>query len=161
MESFFDAKYIDIRDGKTKSGTELCYTRLDNASSWRTTCKNEVDNLRQYREKKITKGRKQRECHFYCLKPGDLIFINLGNHKGNLAEVKTMQIQKGKYKIFFTYKNQKVDNPTISLSSEEYEQLKKNECSKVKIVRTRRGMIWRKYNRLEYENTYKDQYDKN
>jgi hypothetical protein len=161
MESFFDAKYIDIRDGKTKSGTELCYTRLDNASSWRTTCKNEVDNLRQYREKKITKGRKQRECHFYCLKPGDLIFINLGNHKGNLAEVKTMQIQKGKYKIFFIYKNQKVDNPTISLSPEEYEQLKKNECSKVKIVRTRRGMIWRKYNRLEYENTYKDQYDKN
>lgn len=60
-------------------------------------------------------------------------------------------------KIRFTYKAQTVKYPSISIKPEEYELLKNNLLDKVKIVRTRRGMIWRKYNRLEYEATHADQ----
>mgnify|MGYP002559996410 FL=1 len=161
MESFFDAKYIDSRDGRIKSGTELCYTRNQNSSSKRTTNQDEIVNYRQYRKDKVSKGRRQKECHSYCLKSGDLIYIRHGTHRGNIAEVTTVQNVNGKYKILFAYENQVVKYPSIMLSKEEYLLLTKNQCEKVKIVRTRRGMIWRKYNRLEYEQLHNNQYDKN
>ena len=67
------------------------------------------------------------------------------------------KLPNGNFKIRFTYKAQTVKYPSINIKSEEYELLKSNLLDKVKIVRTRRGMIWRKYNRLEYEATHADQ----
>lgn len=78
-----------------------------------------------------------------------------------MAEVSTMQINpNGTYKIKFTYPEQTVQCPSINFSKEEYELLKTNRSSKVHIVRTRRGMIWRRYNRLKYEQLHKDRYEK-
>lgn len=161
METFTDAKYIDSRDGKKKNGNQLAYIRLSNRPSARVTQKEYIDNQRIYREKKISPGKRTFVKHSYCLKSGDLIYINAGGHKGILAEYVTSQIVKsGGYKILFTYEGQSVDNPSITLKPFEYEQLRENKCEKIKIVRTRRGMIWRSIDRLEYESLHCDQYDK-
>ena len=158
METFSDAKYIDVRDGKEKSGNTLYKERLPNAPSKRVTQKEYINNMRQFRGKKIKPGKRTFVCNSYCLKCGDLIYINSGKHKGNIAEVESMQkLPNGNFKIRFTYKAQTVKYPSINIKPEEYELLKSNLLDKVKIVRTRRGMIWRKYNRLEYEATHADQ----
>ena len=67
LEKFYDAKYIDSRDGKTKPGKELFSgrtTRNKNLNS---------ENLHIYRKKKVKKGsvsiRKQR----YSLQPNDTV----------------------------------------------------------------------------------------
>ena len=39
-------------------------------------------------------------------------------------------------------------------------ELTHNQCEKIKIVRTRRGMIWRKVNRLEFEENTTEQIDR-
>ena len=66
-----------------------------------------------------------------------------------------------KYDIYFTYENKDVAYPSIKLSKEEYYNLKANgECEKLKIIRTRRGMIWRRFDRTKYESEHKNQYDK-
>ena len=70
------------------------------------------------------------------------------------------QIKKnpnGTYKIVFSYNNPKCKDPSISIKEKEYEELTHNKCEKVKIVRTRRGMIWRKVNRLEFEENTAEQ----
>lgn len=161
METFTDAKYIDSRDGKKKNGNELAYIRLSNRPSARVTQKEYVDNQRIYREKKVSPGKITFVKHSYCLKSGDLIYINKGNHKGILAEcVYSKRTKNDGYQIFFTYEGQAVDNPSITLKLFEYEQLCENNCEKIKIVRTRRGMIWRSADRIEYESLHNDQYDK-
>ena len=93
------------------------------------------------------------------MKPGDLVYINYGKHKVKIAEFTTMQkTPTGSYKIKFIYDGQECKNPSISIKPEEYNQLTTNQCNKIKIVRTRRGMIWRKTNRLEYESNTPEQY---
>lgn len=67
LETFTDAKYIDSRDGKAKTGMQL--------SSGRTSRKIDpnVPNLRQYRQQKTHKGiRSIRRAH-YKYQPNDLI----------------------------------------------------------------------------------------
>lgn len=161
MESFTDAKYIDSRDGKEKSGSSLKKERLSNAPSRRVTQKEYINNQRQYRLCKVKPGKRTFICNSYCLKVGDLIYINHGKHKGRIAEVEAMQKnQNNTYKIRFTYEGQSVKFPSINIKPEEYEQLRNNKCEKIKIVRTRRGMIWRKVDRQEYERSHSDQYSK-
>lgn len=163
MVAFFDAEYIDTRDmdGKPKSGKELSYNRLSTAVSKRTTRKEDIENNRVFRGKKVSKGRFQKVCHSYCLKSGDLILIKYGKKINTIREVKTLQIVNGKYKILLAYDGKDVKNASVSISSEEYQNLKNNgDCSKIKIVRTRRGMIWRKHDRLKYELEHQDQYRK-
>ena len=161
MESFTDAKYIDSRDGKEKSGSSLKKERLPNAPSRRVTQKEYINNQRQYRLCKAKPGKRTFICNSYCLKVGDLIYINYGKHKGYIAEVEAMQKnQNNTYKIRFTYEGQSVKYPSIKIKPEEYEQLRNNKCEKIKIVRTRRGMIWRKVDRQEYERSHSDQYSK-
>lgn len=158
MENFSDAKYIDVRDGKEKSGNTLYKERISNAPSKRVMQKEYINNMRMFRGEKTQKGKRTFVCNSYCLKCGDLIYINFGKHKGNVAEVKTIQKNtSGSFKISFTYKDQISKYPSISIRPEEYELLKNNQSDKVRIVRTRRGMIWRKFDRLEYESTHLDQ----
>ena len=199
MESFTDAKYIDSRDGKKKNGNDLKIIRYDTKSK-RSTNKENINNERVYRKEKVSKGKKQFECHSYCLKAGDLIYINEGKHKGKIVEVSKMQIIRSnihkpiininilddkkidfnrelekkkiishmsdyekrfvRYQIVFKYKESEAKDPSITLTQEEYNKLKENKSNRVKIIRTRRGLIWREYDRLTYEAENMDQEEK-
>lgn len=64
------------------------------------------------------------------------------------------------YRIYFTYEEQIADKPSIQFPIKEYEKLKENKSDRVKIIRTRRGLIWREYDRLTYEAENMDQEEK-
>ncbi len=84
MEQFYDAKYIDIRDGKAKSGSELFSGR-------RTRNKNEnTENLRQYRGRKVKPGPRRIKVHRYPYRQHDLVL-----YEGYIYSVIGMQ-NKGK-----------------------------------------------------------------
>lgn len=196
MENFFDAKYIDSRDGKVKTGGDLKKLRYGTKSK-RSTNKEHIENLREFRKEKVKKGDFHFICHSYCLKAGDLIYIKQGKHKGKTAEVTSIKASRKKciepiveinnkvmdinreikkrkfepnmteyeksllrYRLLFTYKGCTAKEPQIELSKEEYDALTRNKSDKVAIVRTRRGMIWREYDRLTYEAENMDQEEK-
>lgn len=196
MENFFDAKYIDSRDGKVKTGDDLKKIRYGTKSK-RSTNKEHIENLREFRKEKVKKGDFYFICHSYCLKAGDLIYIKQGKHKGKTAEVTSIKASRKKciepiieinnkvmdinreikkrkfepnmteyeksllrYRLLFTYKGCTAKEPQIELSKEEYDALTRNKSDKVAIVRTRRGMIWREYDRLTYEAENMDQEEK-
>ena len=67
LAKFYDAKYIDSRDGKKKSGKELFNGR---------TTRNKVlssENLHQYRQEKVCKGRVSVRKQHYAFQPHDII----------------------------------------------------------------------------------------
>ncbi len=67
LSKFYDAKYIDSRDGSTKSGQDLNSGR---------TCRNKnlnTENLRQYRQQKVKKGRYSIRKKRYPIQPMDLV----------------------------------------------------------------------------------------
>ena len=67
LETFYDAKYIDIRTGEKVSGTELFSGR-------RTRNKNlNTENLHQYRGEKISKGQRRIRTKRYFYQPNDLV----------------------------------------------------------------------------------------
>ena len=68
MQKFYDAKYIDSRDNKKKSGKEL--------SSGRTRRSRELpyDNQRIFRKEKVSKGRVSIRRNHYQLRPDDVVF---------------------------------------------------------------------------------------
>ena len=76
LQKFYDAKYIDSRDGKQKTGKEL--------SSGRTKRSRELnyDNLRQFRQAKVKKGRVSIRRNHYQLRPHDVVL----NTKTNKIE---------------------------------------------------------------------------
>lgn len=80
LEKFYDAKYIDIRTGKKATGQEL-----NNGRHTRNTNLN-TENLRQYRGKKLSKGRRQIRKSRYPFQPGDVVF-----HEGKKYTVKGTQ----------------------------------------------------------------------
>lgn len=85
LAKFYDAKYIDLRDGKTKSGQEL--------SSGRTSRSRELsyDNQRIYRAYKVKKGRTSIRKQHYQLRPHDLV-----EYQNHIYEVNGVQ-HYGKY----------------------------------------------------------------
>ncbi|WP_289556165.1 RNA-guided endonuclease IscB [Ligilactobacillus agilis] len=76
LQKFYDAKYIDSRDNKTKTGKEL--------SSGRTRRSRELkyDNLRKFRQAKVKKGRVSIRKKHYQLRPHDVVL----NTKTNKIE---------------------------------------------------------------------------
>ena len=70
LEKFYDATYIDLRDGKKKKGAVL--------SSGRTSRSRErnYDNQRIYRANKVRKGRKSIRRQHYQIRPHDLVEYN-------------------------------------------------------------------------------------
>ena len=76
LQLFYDAKYIDSRDGKQKTGKEL--------SSGRTRRSRELnyDNLRRFRKTKVKKGRVSIRRKHYQLRPHDVVL----NTKTNKIE---------------------------------------------------------------------------
>ncbi len=67
LQKFYDAKYIDIRTGKKESGQTLNNGR-------RTRNKNHSgENLRVYREQKVSKGRVSIRRQRYQFQPNDMV----------------------------------------------------------------------------------------
>ena len=67
LEMFYDAKYIDVRNGEKISGTELFNGR-------RTRNKNlNTENLHKYRGQKISKGQRRIRKGKYFYQPNDLV----------------------------------------------------------------------------------------
>ena len=67
LEKFYDAKYIDSRDGKKRKGAELASGR---------TCRNKSlngDNLRVYRQRKVSKGRRTIRRRRYSIQHNDRV----------------------------------------------------------------------------------------
>ena len=81
LSKFYDAKYIDIRDGKKKSGSQLGCNRTD-----RSIPRNNPQNERIYRGDKISKGRVSTRQKHYQLRPGDTVLF-----EGEKYIVKGMQ----------------------------------------------------------------------
>ena len=68
LEKFYDAKYVDIRDGKPKSGAALGCQRTN-----RREARNSEKNLRSYRGKKKSSGRRPIRRTRYTIRPGDTV----------------------------------------------------------------------------------------
>lgn len=71
LSKFYDAKYIDIRDEKVKSGQQLSCGRTSRRE-FRCSDKNE----RIYRGQKVSKGRVSVRKQHYQYRPGDMIWID-------------------------------------------------------------------------------------
>lgn len=70
LSKFYDAKYIDVRDGQKKSGKDLSCNRTN-----RRELRNSNKSERIYRGQKISKGRISIRKKHYSIRPGDLILF--------------------------------------------------------------------------------------
>ena len=70
LEKFYDAKYIDSRDGKKRSGQELFNGRINRNH------KKDSENLHQYRQQKVSAGRRTIRKQHYSIQPHDIIVFN-------------------------------------------------------------------------------------
>ena len=84
LEKFYDAKYVDTRDGETRKGAELSCGRTNRSES-----RHLENNLRIYRGQKISKGRRAIRKQHYAVRPGDAVVTESGKHR-----VKGMQHYK-------------------------------------------------------------------
>ena len=100
LQLFYDAKYIDSRDGKVKSGKEL--------SSGRTRRSKELnyDNQRVFRQQKVKVGRVSIRRNHYQLRPHDVVL----NTKTNRIERVKSVISRGKSVILQNGKSSTVKN---------------------------------------------------
>ena len=100
LQKFYDAKYIDRRDGKQKAGKEL--------SSGKTRRSRELnyDNLRQFRKEKVKKGRVSIRRNHYQLRPHDVV---LNTRTNRIERVKSVN-SRGKNVILQTGKSSTVKN---------------------------------------------------
>lgn len=70
LEKFYDAKYIDIRDGSKKSGKDLGCNRTN-----RREARNSKKNLRMFHGKKVAKGQRRIRRNRYAIQTGDKILV--------------------------------------------------------------------------------------
>lgn len=70
LSLFYDAKYIDVRDGKVKTGKELSCNRTN-----RRELRNSDKNERIYHGPKTSKGRISVRKQHYSLRPGDCVLF--------------------------------------------------------------------------------------
>lgn len=71
LEKFYDAAYIDIRDGKRKKAAELGCGRTD-----RSMPRNSPDNERVFRGQKKSDGRRSVRRQRYSIQAGDTVFYD-------------------------------------------------------------------------------------
>lgn len=97
LERFYDAKYVDLRDGQEKSGKEL--------SSGRRTRNRTLngENLRQYRARrvvsksgKISKGQRRIRRQRYPFQAGDIVAYNLAHWEvgGNISNGQAIVLKR-------------------------------------------------------------------
>ena len=68
LEKFYDAVFIDIRDEEKKKGAELSSGRTN-----RKVPRNNPENKRIFRGKKLKKGQRRVRTRRYSMQPGDII----------------------------------------------------------------------------------------
>ena len=78
LEKFYDAKYIDIRDGSKKPGAQLSCNRMK-----RSIPRNNPQNERKFRCRKVSKGRLSLRKKHYGIQPGDVLV-----YRGKIALAK-------------------------------------------------------------------------
>ena len=86
LERFYDAKYIDIRDGKKKSGSELSCGRTN-----RSIPRNNPQNERIFRGQKVSKGHISVRKGRHSLQAGETVV-----YKGNTYQVKTARFRQNR-----------------------------------------------------------------
>jgi len=143
LETFRDAKYIDSRDGKIKSGQKL--------SSQRTTrsLENPPENLRQYRRgiiennkrKEITKGNRSIRTTRYEIQKGTIIKLSEDYKKFKCGQILTIggTQNKGRYAIVLNgdgtvmkEKNSKENMTNVLIPTKICE-----------ILKNKKGIVWR------------------
>ena len=67
LSIFYDAKYVDWRDGKKKSGQDLFSGRTKRNRNLNT------ENLHRYRQQKVSRGRVSVRRQHYPIQPGDTV----------------------------------------------------------------------------------------
>ena len=67
LSKFYDAKYIDSRDGSKRSGAQLSCGRTKRNHN------TDSENLHRYRQQKISKGRFAVRKKHYKIQPGDIV----------------------------------------------------------------------------------------
>jgi hypothetical protein len=126
LQKFYDAEYLDIRDGKVKSGQELSCGRTKRSGSRHTE-----KDLRRYRGHKAKKGhvsvRKQRTQ----LKPGSLVL-----YKDEVREVHGTHTRKDK-KTGTVKTNVEFTHPAG-------DGRKSADISKVKVIRKQFISAWKR-----------------
>ncbi len=105
LESFYDARYIDLRTGEKVKGNDL-----NSGRTTRNKNKNS-ENLRVYRGKKVSKGRKSIRKKRYTYQSGDLvkyenkIYTCGGNsNKGKYIRLKEFGTKNFKVDVISPYK---------------------------------------------------------
>ena len=76
LEKFYDAKYIDTRDGKQRTGSELSSGRTN-----RSEPRASERSLQMYRGQKTRKGRRSIRRSHYPIRPGDTVITETGRHR--------------------------------------------------------------------------------
>lgn len=77
LELFYDAKYIDSRDGKKKTGKELSNGRIDRNH------KKDSENLHKYRARKVKEGRRNIRTQRYPIQPHDVVVFEGRRYETN------------------------------------------------------------------------------
>lgn len=98
LEKFYDAKYIDTRDGSIKKGAELSCGRRK-----RSMPRDNPDSLRIYHGEKVSKGRRTIRKTRYPLQPGDKVLYNGKKHSvvgihsyGKMVKLDSLQASASK-----------------------------------------------------------------
>lgn len=93
LEKFYDAKIYDIRDGKIKFGSELSCGRTN-----RRETRNSEKNLRIYRGKYKSQGRRTIRRQRYTIQAGDIIYFKGKYYSchGCMSGGKTVLLQNAK-----------------------------------------------------------------
>ena len=93
LAKFYDAKYIDIRDGKKKSGAQLSCGRTNRRENRRTE-----KNERIYRWQKISKGKTAVRKQHYLFQPNDIVLWQNVKHsvKGTHSNGARVLLETGK-----------------------------------------------------------------
>ena len=86
LSKFYDAKYVDIRDGKVRKASALGCNRTK-----RKVPRNNERNLRPYRGKKVKAGYNSIRKGRHSLQAGDIV-----QYKGRRYEVKTVRFRENR-----------------------------------------------------------------
>ena len=71
LSKFYDAKYVDIRDGRKKPGKALGCNRIN-----RNIPRNNPENLRIYHGQKLAKGKTVVRNQHYNYRPHDIVYVD-------------------------------------------------------------------------------------
>ena len=93
LSKFYDAKYIDIRDGKVKSGNQLSCNRTN-----RGELRNSDKNERIYHGQKVSKGKTVVRIQHYQYRTGDLVWYQGNKYpiKGTLSNGTRLRLSNNK-----------------------------------------------------------------